>query len=292
MPNLALVVALLAATPVPQEPTPGATGRAREVYKQIGDVELRLELVQPKGHSAKNPRPAIVFFFGGGWNGGTTEQFRLQAEYLASRGMVAALADYRVKSRHRTTPFECVADGKSAVRWLRTHAERLGIDPDRIAAAGGSAGGHVAAATGVVPGLDERTEDREVSSVPNALVLFNPVFDNGPNGYGHGRVKPRWREISPLHNIRKGAPPTIVFLGSKDKLIPVATAEDYVQRMKKVGSRCDLHVYEGQPHGFFNKARNARCYALTVLEMDRFLASLGWLRGEPTIEVPKPRRKK
>jgi acetyl esterase/lipase len=300
---LAAVLSSFATAVVPQDPTPSRPSpatelprqrRQPEVYKQVGDVELRIELVAPDGHTSKDRRPAIVFFFGGGWNGGTTEQFRPQADYLASRGMVAALADYRVRSRHGTTPFACVADGKSAVRWLRTNAARLGIDPGRIAAGGGSAGGHVAAATGVLAGLDEPSEDRAVSSVPDALVLFNPVFDNGPDGYGHARVKPRWREISPLHNLRKGAPPTIVFLGSKDKLIPVATARAYRSRMQQVGSRCDLHVYDGQPHGFFNRTRSARCYALTVREMDRFLASLGWLDGEPTIEVPDievPRRR-
>ena len=134
------------------------------------------------------------------------------------------VADYRVKSRHGTTPFECVKDGKSAVRWLRANADRLGIDPNRIAAGGGSAGGHVAAATGNVPGLEEPGEELHVSSVPNALLLFNPVYDNGPGGYGHERVRDRFHEISPLHNIKPGAPPTIVFLGTDNALVPVATA--------------------------------------------------------------------
>ncbi|MFT4511367.1 MAG: acetyl esterase [Planctomycetota bacterium] len=261
--------------------------KAGVVYKTIGDVELRLYLLFPKGHLATDTRPAAVFYFGGGWNGGTVEQFKPHARYLASRGMVTAVCDYRVKQRHGTDPFACVADGKSAVRWLRRNAKRLGIDAKRIAAGGGSAGGHVAATTGVVPGLDEKGEDTAVSSKANALLLFNPVFDNGPGGYGHGRVKKRYREISPLHNIAKGAPPTIVFLGTKDKLIPVATAESYAAKMKEVGSRCDLHLYKGQPHGFFNP-RNKKHYYLTVLEMDRFLISLGWLQGEPTIKKPAP----
>jgi len=280
-----LLVAAIAASPVTQDP-PGSGASSTEVYKRVGDVELCIELLTPPEHDADDERPAIVFFFGGGWNGGTIEQFRPQAEYLASRGMVAALADYRVRSRHGTGPFVCVADGKSAVRWLRGNADRLGIDPERIAAGGGSAGGHVAAATGVLAGLDDPEEDASISSKPDALVLFNPVFDNGPNGYGHARVRQRWREISPLHNLERGGPPTTVFFGSRDAHVPVATAEDYVRRMEQAGARCELHVYEGQPHGFFNRGRNARCYAQTVREMDRFLASLGWLSGEPTIELP------
>lgn len=284
--RLFLVASTFVTTAVGQQ-TPEPEAPPGEVYKRVGDVELRIELVTPEGHLPTHRRPAVVFFFGGGWNTGRVDQFRPQAEYLASRGMVAALADYRVRSRHGTTPFECVADGKSAVRWLRTYAERLGIDARRIAAGGGSAGGHVAAATGVVDGLEQPGEPTEVSSRADALLLFNPVFDNGPDGYGHARMQARWREISPMHNIAEDAPPTIVFLGTDDRLIPVATGQEYTRRMHAVGARCDLHLYEGQPHGFFNRERDARHYALTVREMDRFLVSLGWLEGEPTIEVPE-----
>lgn len=263
-------------------------GAQAERYKTVGDVDLYLHIFAPEGHAATDKRPAAVFFFGGGWNGGTPKQFEPHARYLASRGMVAMVADYRVKSRQGTSPFECVKDGKSAVRWIRDHAAKLGIDPQRIAAGGGSAGGHVAAATGNVPGLEEAGEAADISPRPNALLLFNPVYDNGPDGYGYERVKDRYQEISPLHNIAKGAPPTIVFLGTKDSLIPVSTAEAYEAKMKSVGSRCDTHLYEGQPHGFFNKGRSDdKYYHATVLEMDKFLGSLGWLEGEPTIEPPK-----
>ena len=196
------------------------------------------------------------------------------------------VADYRVKSRQGTSPFECVKDGKSAVRWIRAHAKKLGVDPMRLAAGGGSAGGHVAAATGNLPGLEEEGEDLSISSKPDALVLFNPVYDNGPKGYGHSRVADRYKEISPLHNLRKGSPPTIVFLGDQDKLIPVSTAEAYKKKMEEVGSRSELRVYAGQPHGFFNEGRKGGSYRKTVLEMDKFRSSLGWLKGKPTIEAP------
>ena len=257
-----------------------------ELYKTVGDVKLYLHVVTPEGFKASDKRPAIVFFFGGGWNGGSPKQFEEHCRYLASRGMVAMAADYRVKSRNGTSPRECVQDGKSAVRWIRANAARLGIDPERIAAGGGSAGGHVAAATGTLEGLDEPGEDTSVSGKPNALVLFNPVYDNGPDGYGYERVKDYYREISPLDNIRPGTPPTIVFLGTEDKLIPVATAEKYEAKMEAAGSRCDTHLYEGQPHGFFNHGRgDGRCYRDTVYKMDNFLASLGYLEGKPTIPM-------
>ena len=259
-------------------------GARSEVYKQVGDTSLALHIFEPKNHQPSDARPAIVFFYGGGWNGGTPKQFEAHCRYLASRGMVAITADYRVKSRQGTSPFECVKDGKSAVRWIRANAKRLGIDAKRVAAGGGSAGGHVAAATGNVPALEEDGEDTKIGSKPDALALFNPVYDNGPKGYGYERVKDRYQEISPLHNIRKGAPPTIVFLGTKDKLIPVSTAELYEKKMKAVGSRCDTHLYEDQPHGFFNKGRSGdKYFRATVTEMDKFLISLGWLQGEPTV---------
>jgi arylsulfatase A-like enzyme/acetyl esterase/lipase len=200
------------------------------VYKTAGDAELKLHIFNPEGLSASDKRPAIVFFFGGGWTRGSPSQFYRHCDYLASRGMVAIAAEYRVKSRDKTTPRECVKDGKSAIRWVRENADELGIDPSRIAAGGGSAGGHVAAAVATVDGFEEESDPLKISCRPDALVLFNPVFDNGPGGWGHGTVKAYWEEISPMHNISKTTPPTVVFLGTKDNLIPVATVEEYQSR--------------------------------------------------------------
>ena len=255
------------------------------IYKTVGDVTLKIHLFEPQGHKATDKRPAIVFFFGGGWNGGSPKQFYPHCAYLASRGMVAAAAEYRIKSKHGTSPYECVRDGKSAVRFLRSNADKLGIDPERLAAGGGSAGGHVAATTATVTAFNQTDEDTTVSCVPNALVLFNPVYDNGPDGYGQSRVKERWREFSPMHNIRKGIPPAIVFLGTKDKLIPVKTGETFRDMMREVGSRSELFLYEDQPHGFFNFGKSGnKFYVQTVTEMDKFLASLDYLKGDPTVK--------
>jgi len=254
-------------------------------YKKVGETSLSLHVFEPAGHRPTDKPAAIVLFFGGGWNGGSPAQFYPHSEYLASRGMVAISAEYRVKSRHRTTPFDCVADGKSALRFVRKNAARLGIDPDRIAAGGGSAGGHVAAAVATVPGLDTDT-DRSISCRPSALVLYNPVYDNGPKGYGHDRVKDRFREISPMHNIAKGMPATLVFLGTQDKLIPVATGEAFRDKMREVGSRSELELFEDRRHGFFNHGRgDGSDYLQTVRSMDVFLASLGHLEGKPTLRT-------
>lgn len=253
-------------------------------YKIINKDTLDLTLRYPPGFKKSRKYPAIIFFFGGGWNGGTVKQFEPQAEYFAARGMITVLADYRVKSRHGTTPFEAVNDAKSAIRFLRQHAKKLNIKPKKIVAAGGSAGGHLAAACGILPGLDEPQEDRVISSKANALVLFNPVFDNGPDGFQNERMGERWREISPAHNIKKGAPATIVFLGTQDRLIPVSIAEGFKAKMEAVGSRCDLHLYEGQKHGFFNQKKDSHeYYNRTVREADLFLTSIKFIRGKPKI---------
>ena len=231
----------------------------------------------PPGYESRNDWPAIVFFFGGGWNGGTIAHFSSQASYLASRGMVCFRADYRVKSRQGTSPFESLKDAKSAMRYIRAHANELGVDPDKIVASGGSAGGHLAAATAVIDGYNEEGEDLSVSCIPNALVLFNPVYDNGPGGYGYERIGEHYKDFSPLHNINEGMPPAIVFLGTEDRLIPVETAKYFQSVMEKAGSRSELYLYEGEGHGFFNY-RNYEMYVDTRDKATEFLISTGIIR--------------
>ncbi|MHC5542220.1 alpha/beta hydrolase, partial [Singulisphaera rosea] len=149
---------------------------------------------------------------------------------------------------------------------------------------GGSAGGHLAAFTGMVEGLDDPADDVSVSARPDALILFNPVVDNGPGGWGNGRVKDRYKEFSPAHNISKDDPPSIVFLGSKDRLIPVKTLEDFQANLRKEGVRCEVFVYDDQAHGFFNQEPWT---SKTLIEADRFLESLGWLSGPPPLKDPE-----
>jgi acetyl esterase/lipase len=250
-------------------------------YKVINDTVLKLHIFNPIDHKAGDSKSAIVFFFGGGWTGGTPKQFYDQSQYLASRGMVAISAEYRIKSLHKTSPKEAVKDSKSAMRWLRANAKELGINPQMIAAGGGSAGGHVAIAAAVLKDFDEEGESALVSARPDALALFNPAFDNGPGGVGYDRVQAYWEKFSPLHNLGKNVPPTIVFLGTKDKLIPVETAELFKQKMENNGRRCDLFLYEGHIHGFFNKYKKINKYEETLFELDKFLVSLGYLSPNP-----------
>jgi len=112
-------------------------------------------------------------------------------------------------------------------------------------------------------------------------VLFNPVFNNGPGQWGHNRVGGRYLEFSPAHHITKDAPPAIVFLGDHDKLIPVSVLREFENGMKAAGVRCEAHVYPDAGHGFFNRDPH---YTLTLIDADKFLASLGWLQGPPTLK--------
>ena len=254
------------------------------LYKQIDTTKLYLEIRYPDNFNKKNDYPAMVFFFGGGWINGNRYQFLHQAEYFAKRGIVCFLVDYRTESKNMTTPIESLKDAKSAIRFIRKNASEFGIDPSKIIASGGSAGGHLAAATALITDFNENTDDLSVTCVPNTLVLFNPVIDNGPGGYGYERIGDQYKNFSPLHNIIKGAPPTIIFLGTNDELIPVATAEYYKTVMEKVGSKCELKLYDGQGHGFFNY-KNFEYYKKTLEEADRFLKSIGCLSEESIIII-------
>jgi len=248
------------------------------VYKKTKQTDLEMIVHYPPGWKETEQRPAMVFFFGGAWRHGTIKQFEPQAKHLASRGMVAARADYRVKSRHGVTPKECVEDAKSAVRWIRQNAAKLGIDPDRIVASGGSAGGHIAACTGLVLGLDAEGEDAAVSSKPNALVLFNPALRlDDPQVLKYvGNDEVLAKSITPTLYLKKDSPPTLLLFGTADRM--AAMGDEFIKKSKELGHRAELFTAEGQPHGFFNRSP---WLEKTTQRMDEFLVSIGYLEARP-----------
>ena len=276
------------AQPAKQQPAPKlveAQCVTRDVtFRETPQGVLKLHLFAPAGARTTDKRPAIVFFFGGGWKSGSFTQFVPQAEYFASRGLVCACADYRISSIHKTTPDKCVEDAKSAVRWLRGHAAELGIDPGKIIASGGSAGGHLAAATWLVPGFDAAEDDKSISCRPNALVLFNPALNLtniGDHPIKDADGKDIAKAISPTVFLTKDTPPAILFFGTADKL--AGHGREYVAKAKELGVRAELWTAAGMPHGFFNKSPWTE---VTARKADEFLASLGYLTGEPTIKLP------
>jgi acetyl esterase/lipase len=265
-----------------------STGGAPEplAYKTVGETVLHLACYRPEGWKREDRRPAIVFFFGGGWKSGSPRQFQEHCRRLAARGMVAFAAEYRIKNLHGSTPIESTLDAKSAVRWIRAHAGELGVDPARVAAGGGSAGGHLAAATATVEdAVNDPGDDLAVSAVPDALVLFNPAVDLSA-AKPHVRetwgeeVSERALEISPLHRMKR-LPPTILFHGTADTAVPIGTVEAFARRAEELGTGpVRLERYEGRPHGFFNVGRGDGNDAEdTMAKMEAFLAGLGWIRA-------------
>lgn len=271
----------------------------RMIYKTVGDVELPVYVFKPVDWQAGDRRAAIVFFFGGGFRAGSPTQFATQAEYLATRGMVALCADYRVHSRHSTTVADCVRDARSAIRWVRSHAPELGVDPDRIASSGGSAGGHLAAAVGLLPGFDDPQDDLAVSCRPNAMILFNPAVDLTREGLGRMPDEERHRELlsrlggeladlSPINHVRPELPPCIIFHGEDDATVPYAQEVAFRDAMTAANNRCELVGYAGCDHGFFNRSRkDLGPYYDTLRRTDEFLGSLGFVTGPPTLAVPE-----
>jgi len=253
-------------------------GADSHTYKSIDGVTLRLHIFQPNDAKAR-PRAAIVFFFGGGWRQGSVNQFIPHAEHLSNLGVTAVIADYRVFSRHGSTVADAVSDAKSAIRWMRSHAERLGIDPQRIAAAGGSAGGHLALATATIDGYDSAEGNLSISSRPDALVLFNPAVNTARIGESRPAQFPGDAEIlSPHHRVGENFVPTLIMHGHDDVTVPYSDVVDFCDKVIRLAGDCTLIGYEGATHGFFNKGRdNDRWYYPTVAEMDMFLTEIGYL---------------
>lgn len=276
---------------------PDIKGAEVYTYKVVNDVNLKLWVFNPPKHEATHNIPAIIFFFGGGWNAGSPSQFVHHCEYLAARGIVAMVADYRVYSRNNVRVNKCVADAKSAIRWIREHATELGVDSTRIIAGGGSAGGHLAASTACLPYFDEPSENLSISSKPNALVLFNPALVIPPIDVGtdeylkniqnlEARLGAKPESMSPYHHIKKGLPPTIIFHGTDDQTVPFKTVELFAEKMKEMGNECTLVAYQNEQHGFFNYGRKANgAFIDSVNRMDQFLVSLGYLQPPPKTNV-------
>lgn len=218
------------------------------IYKVINGQELTLHFFFPKNNIDKD-RTTIIHFFGGGWAGGNPKQFYQQCSYLSSLGYITVSADYRVMKTKGVTPFDCVEDARDAIRFLRKNAKEFGINPQKIIASGGSAGGHIALCTSV---FNNYLKNEDISSVPNGLILYNPVLDTTEEGYGKKKFNSNELLLSPNHSIHNGMPPTIIFHGTADKTVPYNNALKFKALMDTYGNSCQLIPFEGENHGFFN----------------------------------------
>lgn len=264
--------------PISQSPGDAGLPIKHFVYRQVDGAELNIKFTYPPNWKPGGKKlPAAVMFFGGGWHAGDFSQFNGIAPHLAKQGIIVVSPEYRTIGRHGVKPSQCVEDAKAAMRFVYKNADQYGIDPSRVAAGGRSAGGHLAAATALCDGFDAIDDDPSVNPKPAALVLYNPVIDNGPGGFGHYWVKDNWRQFSPIHNIDADAPPTIFITGDKDQYTPIETAEKYKALMGAQGVRCDLLVFEGGKHG---SPFHPSFYQRTLEAVDRFFADLGYLEAK------------
>lgn len=290
--QLLLAIAILAApllfAQTPPSPTPAKAPdhvnklaaplkATREiVYKKVADRELRLHIFNPEGWKATDKRACFITIHGGGWTNGEPKRMYPFADHYSKLGLVGISVQYRLHDpKTQTTVFDCVKDARSALRYVRAHAGELGVDAQKLIVSGGSAGGHLAAATAICEGVDEAGEDVKISPIPNALVLLFPVIDTSTDGYGNAKIGARWKELSPAHNVRAGLPPTITFHGTGDTVTPFKGAQAFHDAMLKAGNRSELIVNDGGAHGYL--MRTQPLYEECLSKSDVFLTSLGLL---------------
>jgi acetyl esterase/lipase len=238
------------------------------VYRQVGDKELLLHIFEPTDRKPNEARPAIVFFHGGAWSGGDPDQFYVQCAYLAKRGMWAATAQYRLSKEGGRKAAYCLDDARAALRYVREHAKELGIEPDRVVAAGGSAGGHLAAATALNPEPNPPSGSAP-SCRPNLLVLFNPAIGSG---YTSVPVE--------ITYFTEQTPPCIQFYGTQDGMLK--SGVKCVEEAKKHGLDLEVYTAEGQNHGFFN---SQPWLDRTLYQTEQFLTKHGYLQGESQLKL-------
>ncbi|MEN8663042.1 MAG: alpha/beta hydrolase fold domain-containing protein [Lentimonas sp.] len=252
------------------------TFRSEKVNGKTGEIEIHF----PKRHDASEAkRPAVIMFHGGGWGSGSRKQFTPFCEYLASRGLVAATVTYALAKKSTTPGISrkrvCIEDAKSAIRWYKQHADELGIDPQRIIAGGGSAGGHISLLATTNSGLNKPNDPKGYDTDVLAYLLFNPAL---------GVEDSKDSEVNFLKHLKADLPPSITFFGSEDKkwFTGWKKATKKMQSLKVQSA--ELYIAEGQGHGFFNKKPWSD---LTFIEADRFLKKHGLVTGKPTLAAPK-----
>ena len=225
---------------------------------KAGDIELHCDVYSPPAGTRK--RMALVHFHGGGFARGSKDTLASKLVPITARGYVSVAAQYRLTSIAKW-PSQ-IEDAKTHIRWVRTNASSLGIDPKRIGVVGYSAGGHIALFTA-------GQSDAEVT----ACVAFYPQTDVRnivqalmPPGSDENSIN----DASPITHIKAGYPPTIIFHGLSDVTFPPENSEHLLQVLRGAKVSAELHTLAGVPHEFDMHPEFAEsCAALTDFFVDR-----------------------
>lgn len=241
-----------------------------------GQRELFLHLFEPSGEAnaveaSDHGRSCFVVIHGGGWTGGEPRRMYPFASHFAEKGMVGISVQYRLlDAKQGSTVFDSVSDVRTALRFIKEHHQELGIDPDRITVSGGSAGGHLAAATAMFSDINAEGDSLQTNPTPHSLVLLFPVIDTSSEGYGQQKIGDDWERLSPLHRVTSGLPPTLIFHGSGDRVTPYGGAIGFYEKMKQSGNVCELETHEGGRHGYLMFDRSL--FLQTLARMEEFFA--------------------
>lgn len=269
----------------PPRVSDGVLFRAKVVFGKAGERDLTADVFTPKNIPSK-PRPAIVFLHGGSWMFGSPSQFHYHSDYLAKKyGFFAVSVDYRLSGEAKFPA--ALQDAKCAIRWVRSHAKKLNIDPERVAICGGSAGGHLSsmvATTAGVKAYEGNGGNQAFPSHANAVILFNGEFDmwdlvekksliDAMKQFIGGtpeQMPEKYDELSSIKRIDVTTPPTLLLHGTEDKCVSHEQAVAFYSRLREVGVHAELAIYEGKPHAWFNKEPDR---TETVQRMEKFLVS-------------------
>lgn len=261
----------------------GANGQTMKKYTYTGmnGKEHDIEVYLPKNHKSSAKVPCFIHFHGGGWSGGSLSSGRPFCKYFASRGIVALTANYSMHPKINGRPPKlpagesrkriCVIDGKTVIRWVKTHAQELGIAPNKIVAAGGSAGGHIALLSMMNDAFNNPRDPKNITTDVQAFVLMCPAF-----------VLPerdRTADVNVFKNLNKKLPPMLFLVGETDgwrKACSILTA-----KLSRNGENFECWMGPKSGHMFFRgKSWKNRC----LIKIDAFLVKNGFLKGTSPLE--------
>ncbi len=227
------------------------------VFGTGGGRDLHCDVFTPP--DSRTDRAAVLLIHGGGWFGGDRTQLRGYGIQLARFGLVCVCPEYRL-SGESIWPAQ-IHDVKAALRWLRANAARLGVDPDKIAVSGNSAGAHLAlmiGATPNVPVFDGKGGNADVETTCAAVVAIYPptllrVGEPGDaiaNLFGGKASREAEDAASPITYAHRNFPPTLLIHGNADDIVPVEASFAMYKSLADVGAQVELHIYDGAPHAF------------------------------------------